>query len=100
MAPKQSKKESLGDLASTLSKEELQEAKKFVADLEKNKVELKRKESQMSYYMNNVTGEHDPKNGALRGEARRNFLLLFMAKQIRDKGGEKTMKTVHQAWVG
>jgi len=74
------KLELLAEVSASLSKEDLDEAKKVLAKTEGDATEKRRLESNMTYYLKK-TGELEA-GASLRGDRRRNFMLLFLAKQM------------------
>lgn len=95
MAPKGSKSKPtpLSELADSLSAADLATAKQVLADLDKDGKEKKRIESNMTYYLQQ-SGEA-AKGSRVSGDARRQFLLLFLAKQAKDKTSTVASDTSH-----
>jgi hypothetical protein len=79
--------------AVAFSKQEVDAAKQVLLELEGDSAAKRKAESNMSYYLKS-TGEL-VKGDRLAGDRRRDYLLLFLAKQARDKNAVVSAKSSH-----
>ena len=70
---------------------------KILANADKDKSEKRRLESNMSYYLQQ-SGDM-PKGTRLSGDARRKFLLLYLAKQAKDKNATSTSSSSREVVI-
>jgi len=82
----------LAALEASFTLEDLEAAKKILAKADADKTEKRRLESNMTYYLQQ-SGELN-KGNRLSGDARRKFLLLYLAKQAKDKNASAAESSV------
>ena len=81
----------LKDLKHDMSADEIAAARKQLNDLEKDAGEKRKAESNMTYFLK-TTGELQ-KGDRLTGDKRKEFLMLYLAKQAREKGTDVQLST-------
>lgn len=84
----------LKDMAGDFTSEELTHAEQAIADASKEEKHKRRLEASMTYYLKQ-SGELNP-GQRLTGLDRQQFLVLFLAKQAREKGSYVKSSTVDE----
>ena len=84
----------LNALKAELTEKDLADAKAALAKAEESSTEKRRMEANMFYYLKK-SGEV-PAGSSLRGDRRREYLVLWMAKTTKDKNAVVSIDTVHQ----
>ena len=84
----------LNALKAELTEKDLADAKAALAKVDESSTEKRRMEANMFYYVKK-SGEV-PAGSSLRGDRRREYLVLWMAKTMKDKNAVVSIDTVHE----